>query len=484
MKNYALPRLHDIIFLSIFIAVLFLGPRMLNTDGDLPRHLLMGKIVLETRSIPTKDIFSHVYLGQPLTPHEWLSGVIFYIFYSFLGLNGVVILAAILLATTFTLVYSNAAITSGVKLPTFFLTFWGAAVSSLHWIARPHLFSMLFLAIFLISAEKVQRKESQNIWVFPVVMLIWGNLHGEFIAGFLVLAAYSAGWLWNYILHREVTSVDLGKRFGLAMLFSFLATLINPVGLSTWKTVMSYLGNRYLMSHIIETNPPNFSQNSFLVLLGLLVFSIFLLSINKERLSTAQGIALAGFSAMVLVSARNVHLYGVAAPLLLAATLKGTIDFPPLKHIENILSGVEAQIRGFFWPVATVLILGLLTISGFTGIENRFNPKTFPIEALNWLEEHPQSGKMFNSFDWGGYILWRLWPEQLPFIDSQTDVRGDVTKEYEKVLNLTDDWQSTLNKYNVSWAIIPQDWALTQALKTEGWTPLYQDNTAAILHKP
>ena len=107
MKSYLIPRLRDILFLAVFIAAIALGPRMLNIDGDLPRHLLMGEIVLKTLSIPTTDVFSYVNQGLPIAPHEWLAGVIFAVFYMLLGLNGVVIFAALLLATTFTLVYEQ-----------------------------------------------------------------------------------------------------------------------------------------------------------------------------------------------------------------------------------------------------------------------------------------------------------------------------------------------------------------------------------------
>src|SRR3972149_143812 len=91
-----LPRIQDIFFISIFIAVLLLGQRMLNLDGDLPRHLLTGKYILENRTVPTTELFIHPYLNQPNVSHssEWLSDVIFYITYLNIGFAGVVGLSA------------------------------------------------------------------------------------------------------------------------------------------------------------------------------------------------------------------------------------------------------------------------------------------------------------------------------------------------------------------------------------------------------
>ena len=483
MKSYLIPRLRDILFLAVFIAAIALGPRMLNIDGDLPRHLLMGEIVLKTLSIHTTDVFSYVNQGLPIAPHEWLAGVIFAVFYILLGLNGVVIFAALLLATTFTLVYEQTLRHVGERLPVLFLVIWGAVISSLHWITRPHLFSMLFLALFLIWADSISHKEIKSIWMFPTLMLFWGNIHGEFIAGFLVLIAYGTGWVWDFFFNPEQRDMKVGKRLGLAFILSLFATFINPVGVRTWEVVLGYVNNQYLMSRINETNPPNFSQPQFLSLLGLLAFSIFLLATQKGRLSTSQAFALAGFSAMSLLSARNVHLYGVAAPFLLSNIFTENSKASILGSVEKLFSTAEKELHGFIWPIMTVVVIGALVISGVAGVDNRFEPTRFPVGAVDWLETHPQTGEMFNAFDWGGYILLRLWPRYTTFIDSQTDVTGNLTKEYETIITMSDGWQNILTRYDVHWTIIPPEWPLGEALKAAGWKSIYQDDTAAIYRK-
>jgi hypothetical protein len=306
---YLLPRLRDILFLGVFIAALLLGPRMLNMDGDLPRHLAMGRYVLQNGLPPSTDVFSYTNNGKPFAPHEWLTGLTFYGIYSLFGLNGIVILAAVLIAMTFTIVYAYGVSRTGIRLPVFFLTIFGAAISSLHWIVRPHLFTMLFLAIWLVLTERLQQGEKIKLWLFPALMLLWANMHGEFIAGFLVLGAYLAGWGWDFLFRRSETSISHGYRLGLTVGFSFLATLINPVGLRIWTTMIGYVNNSYLISHTNETNPPDFLQPKFLVLLAFLALSVFLLAIKKERIASGQAFLLAGFSAMSLMAARNVHLY-------------------------------------------------------------------------------------------------------------------------------------------------------------------------------
>src|SRR5918994_214292 len=148
-----MPRLNAVLFILLFLSTLSLGPKMLNVDGDLPRHLLMGKFVLETGAPPAQEIFSYIYENRPYTPQEWLAGVVFYLAYAVAGLNGAVLLAGILIASAFTLIYSDAISHDASRTIAFFLVVLGALVSSIHWVVRPHLFTMLFLVIWLLLID-------------------------------------------------------------------------------------------------------------------------------------------------------------------------------------------------------------------------------------------------------------------------------------------------------------------------------------------
>lgn len=479
-----LPRLNDVLFITLFIGALISGPKMLNIDGDLPRHLLMGKYVIETGFPPTQEIFSYVYEGRPYVSHEWLAGVIYYLSYILLGLNGVVLLASALIATTFTIIHSEATSQNSGFFLNFLLAILGAIVTSIHWVTRPHLFTMLFLAIWLIWIDRLSRAAPVKLWGFPVLMLFWANIHAEFIAGFLLLLAYIAGWLWQYMLTRAGVTLETGKKLFYALMFSFLASLFNPAGLRTWETMFSYLNNRYLMSRITETRPPDFTQAEYLPLLVLLIFSVLLLAIRKDRFTPAQIFVMAGFGIMSLISARNAHIFGVVAPFVLSNGLDGVTGFRPFKTIEALIMRVESQINGKAWPIITAILASIAVMTGPLGNFNRFEPSVFPVDAVTWLGNNPQSGRMFNAFDWGGYILFHLWPEQKVFIESQTDVRGELTQEYEAVITLRGNWQEILRKYGITWVVISPHWDLARELIVVGWEIVYQDQTAIILiHK-
>ncbi len=480
-RAFLLPRLRDVLFVSVFIAVLFLGPIMLNLDGDLPRHLLTGKFILETKTVPSTEPFAYPYQGKPYVSHEWLADVIFYLVYKYTRLAGIAILSALLLATTFCILYTYTSSISELRFPTLILVIWGAAATSLNWVTRPHLISMLFLTICLIWLDKLVREEKKiKLWLFPLLMLIWSNMHGEFIAGMLAMLAYLVGWIWDYLFTKEPAKKSIGKNLFFATGLSFLASLINPAGFGPWKTLIGFVNNSYLMSRMYEARPPDFSQPEFMVLLGLLAFSIFILAIKKYKISTSQAFLLAGFSAMSLMAGRNVHLYGIVAPFVLAGAVSQDHKFVLLHRLENSIRSAERNLRGIVWPLIAIAA-SILALSGKPAQKlYNFDPNIFPVNATKWIMMNPQQGNMFNDLNWGGYLALHLWPEQSVFVDSMADTTGELTSAYESVITLSSNRKAILSEYQVEWAVIQSSSLLAGELEAEGWATLYEDDTAVI----
>lgn len=496
-----LPRLGDIFFIALFIAVLLLGRRMTNLDGDLPRHLLFGKLILVEHVIPATEPLIYPYENRDYVSHEWLSQVIFWAVYSVAGLPGLALLAAILLASTFFLIYNDLSKRLSLRLPVLFLVAWGAFAASLNWAIRPHLFSMLLLALWLTWADRLRRGEEISIWRFPALMVLWSNLHGVFIAGVLVLFAFAVGWTVDYFFFKNLLQPQrntkektifvplrdpswlIGKRLWLALIFSITASILNPGGAGSWFSILGFVNNQYLMSRMAEANPPNFQLPELRTFFLLLVFSVFLLAVKPKSLSSGQGFLLAGFSAMSLMAFRNVHLYGVVAPFVLAETLTDLRNAPLLGRLEATMAHVEGKITGKAYPILTALILGgLVVMSPISKVLYVFEQETFPVNAVRWLESNPQSGRMFNDLNWGGYLALNLHPQKT-FVDSVADVTGEVTMEYETVITMAAGWEKVLEKYRVGWVILPSDSTLARQLASQGWEELYHDPTTAILKK-
>jgi hypothetical protein len=321
-------------------------------------------------------------------------------------------------------------------------------------------------------------------------MLLWANLHGAFIAGFVIGGAYVLDYAWRRWLTRDASSIPpgLGRALALAAITSALATLLNPSGVDLWVTSVGYVTNRYLVGHTAEYLPPNFQQASAWPFLLMIALSLFLLATTRAQLSIVSAVLLAGWTALGLYSVRNVPLYTlIAAPILAEASAPGLRSAPAWQRREDRLAGVERALRGHAWPVVTIALVAVLLANGtpldFARRGNRFDPAVFPVQAVDWLAASPLTGRMFNYFTWGGYLLYRLWPEQRVFIDGQTDFYGEAfTRQYEQVITLADGWQDVLRQYQVDWTLMPDGSDLASALQADpDWQVAYRDETAIIL---
>jgi hypothetical protein len=184
---------------------------------------------------------------------------------------------------------------------------------------------------------------------------------------------------------------------------------------------------------------------------------------------------------MSLLSARNAHLFGVVAPFVLSTGLKEISTIRPLKNIEQMLSRMEKRFSGKLLAALSVVVLSILLVAGPWRNINQFDPAVFPVNAIQWLKGKPLSGRMFNEFDWGGYILLHLWPQQKVFIESQTDTTGELTRKYETVVTLQDGWETVFREYEIDWVIIRVHSLLAKELSSNSdWATAYQDTVAVI----
>jgi hypothetical protein len=488
ISSYLLPRLRDLIFIAIFYLAIQIGS-MLFADGDPGRHIVSGRYMLENRTILTTDIYSYTISGQPQTPYVWLSEILFGLADMLMGLNGVVLLTAVVLATTFTVLYADILRKAPTPLTAAGFTLLAALASSLHWLARPHIFTLLFIALWAGRLNRVQRGEAVPVWQFALIMLLWANIHGAFIAGFITWGAYLAGWFLEKRFGAEKPLRSTLNRMLLIGGASFLATLINPVGWHLWQTVLGYVTDRYLVDLTIEYASPDFHPPISWAALLFIGLALFILSRGWKKNTWAEGLLLMGWAALGLYGVRNLPIFAiVAAPIVAAhvqAAASGTVR---LARVEAQFHALERSARGLVWPVMTVLLVGGMLAAGIrldpqrTGY--RFRPEVFPVQAVDWLEENPQSGNMFNEFGWGGYLIYRLWPEQKVFMDGQLFYGETITRQHGQVVKAEAGWEDVIAQYDIRWMLVPTEEPIARILLIHpGWEILYQDDTAIIARK-
>ncbi len=489
---YFLP---TVIFLSVFAGCIAMGPYLFNSDGDLGRHITLGRIILERGSIPTLDELSHTRLGDPFSPHEWIAEVIFALAYTWFGLSGVVLVTGAVLGLVFWLLTYRVLKISASTPITLILIVIGLAASRIHWLARPHIFTYIFL-LLMVELVQSRMRFRWKLLCYAILQLLWVNTHGAFVSGLAVLGMILVGDAVDALRQKQNPLQAPPVRENLALFFLGLAlSLINPDGIQIWATIYGFLSSRYLVSHTAEYQPPNLLQTGVLPFTIMLALGLVCAVIAFRRLALRKILLLIFFGIFGITSGRNIPLYILLALPILAE------GFAPLlprfrMQLDAQLGGVDQPAQSSPLNLAVFLSVLFVLSFGFGGLiyrlqpglssRNELSPQKFPVEAVTWLETHPQQGNVFNDFMWGGYLLFRSYPDIKVFIDGQTDFYGEaLTRDYESIINAWDGWQTKLASYRVDWVLVRTDSPLWRAILADplAWQPVYSDDTAGIARR-
>jgi hypothetical protein len=490
--RFFLPRIEYILFMAIFWGIVANGPRILNIDGDLPRHILTGNLILQTQRVATTDIFSFRTIGYPSFPHEWLSQVILATAYDWLGLDGIVLLTGLIIMLTWGILYQQAMRRSKNFLLALLFIALGVGASQIHVLPRPHIFTYLLTATWIALLESIVEDKTRSWWLLPLVMLVWVNLHGMFVLGIAILGIYLVG---DFLDRPSVPWFRTNKARALLLAggLSLLATFLSPSGPRIWEAIASLGSNAYLTSKIPEYQSPNFHLPETWPFIMILLLTIIGFGRGTQRLSWIQSLLVISFTGLALYTSRMIPLFAIVvtpiAAQAVADWLRQDLGQSRFFTIEKNIYGINSTSNGLIWVFAIVLFAAVLLRTGRTldpqGKGNVFDERFFPVEAVAWLETHPQHGHMFNEFDWGGYLLLKLWPKQQIFMDGHTHIYGEaLTREYEQVITQGKGWEAILNKYDVNWAIIRANSSSTNALSSSGyWKIVYEDKTTTIFER-
>jgi hypothetical protein len=479
-----LPAIEDIIFIAILSMSFLFGPRMLSIDSDLGRHLTIGNYILQTRTIPINNILSYTKENESRPPYEWAAQTAFAATYNLLGLDGVILLCSLIIATTFAYLYTISAGLTKLPVISMSIIFLAAIASSIHWLPRPHIFTFLFLTIWTSLLETARKTQVGSIYVLPFIMLLWANFHGGFVFGFLVWFAYFAGEILEWIISRGKAPQQIVKLSKIGLL-SLGVSVITPDGWGNW---LALLGNnsKYIIRNTIETMPPDFSQAGTWPFIILLILVIVLPITAHTRPHASKIFLVAGMTISALYMARNIPLFAIISIPFISEYAKSFSERAATwSKFEARIYLLQESIHSKLWPI--VVTIGFIFFIGirssqFPESTYSFNASVFPVQAANWLKEHPQSGNMFNEFNWGGYLEFRLWPQQLVFVDSQSDFYGEsIIREYQKVVSADQGWENVIKKYDISWVIAEKNSLISAKLALlDTWILIYQDTTTVI----
>ncbi|PYX50519.1 MAG: hypothetical protein DMG79_05660, partial [Acidobacteria bacterium] len=391
----------DLIFVALFCILAFtsLSVRLLG-DASIGWHIRIGQQILSTHAIPRVDSFSSTMAGQPWFAWEWLYDVVAGELEAALGLNGIVWLTAAAIATVFAWTFRLLIARGANLLVALVLVLLAVSASMIHFLARPHVFSWLFTLAWFVVLDSSERNRSagvKRLWFLPATMLVWVNVHGGFLIGFVLLAIFFVGaaWIWfttqENRIEQSLQKIAAGNRarnllwVGLA---SIAASLVNPYGWKLYRHIYSYLTNRFLMDHIDEFQSPNFhgvAQKCFLLLL--LITLAVLARRGRELPMSAVLTALFAVYAGLYAS-RNIPVSSLLL-VLIVGPLTPAPEF--IRRFSQRMTAIEVGLRGHVWPslviVATLAIAANCARVGSTRLmDAHFDPTRMPVDAVNYLQ--------------------------------------------------------------------------------------------------
>lgn len=483
------PSLFDFVFvLWVTVIPIALGNRLLSTDGDLPRHLRLGEWMIANRAMLTVDNFSFTRGGQPFVAFEWGSEVIYAAVHRLGGLAGVAVLAGMVLAFTYALLI-RFLLSHKVEPLLAYLTVMAAALlGASHWVARPHLFTMLLVVILLTRLEEVDQRP---LWWFAPLFWVWSNLHGGFVYGLMLIGMYVAGDLVEWLINRRspVWRTRLGYH-GLALLLAMGGVILNANGYRLFVHLVAFFGQPLLMEKTQEFNSPDFHVLNGKLFLYAIIIILTGLALTRRRPTMPHLFVLLGNLAFSLQAQRNVELFALTALPLMAWHLDP--DWRKVPGLGRIRRAFEqesdAQYRGVPSVIFSVEMIVLALFGARVGekeiIPSGFDPKIFPVAAVARAREERLTGRIYSEFIWGGYLLY-AWPEQLVFIDGGTDHYGEaLVKQHIQLATLQPEWRDVLAHWNISLALLATDAPLAHELVREpGWRVRFCDPTAVLLER-
>jgi hypothetical protein len=403
-------RMASIALCGVFLFGLFSGEIY---DSDFWWHLRTGQYIAEQRKLPVPDPFSwttamarDAYPGEGRTrqfnlTHEWLAQVAFYAAWRVAGFPGVVTARALTMTAYCALVGLIAWRRRNSVYAALAAALATASVARIFALDRPYHVTYLFLAATMAILEF-----RRFLWLLPAMFLVWANCHGGYFLGWIVLGA----WCAESILRRR-RDLALWIASGL----SVLASGINPNGFQAFRTLLDYRQS-FLQGQLLEwTRPALWPPSAFSCLLAA---SLAALLWARRGARIADWLIWIAFAAAALSAYRNIILVGIFAPIVICAYLPWKVRLP------------AAAPYALAFVLIAALGFGMLRGSFF---QLRAAEWKFPKGAADFLAEHHITQPMFNTYEYGGYLIWRAWPGERTFIDGRA-LSESAFQDYARIL--------------------------------------------------
>ena len=462
-------------------------------DTDLWQHLLVGKVMWETHSIPSTQLWTWPTHGAPDVLPSWLFRALLWPFWQLGGVHGLFAWRWLTTLAAFGLMLAAARRMGASGVAPLLMLVWSALFWRQRSQVRPETFAGILLAAEMLLLEtRRQRAIRTRSSAGPrtaaleaiglvAIALLWANAHISYYLGFILAGAY----LLDDVLQRRH-----GRQPGvlaLAMAAAALASLANPFG---WRTLVQPLDYFTVWRHepvyqsIGELAPIYWDVHvrDGLIAWLVLVVGAALVRWRQRGFDAAQGVLLAVCLPQALATQR---FLGYAALTLAPFAAR---------DVGSLLSRVA-------WPrvlqrpsrralLASLACVGLVVptlIAPVPGFGYGWIHTPYPERACDWMEQHEVRGKAFNAFSFGGYLLWRFYPDpgRLPFMDIHQAGTKQIRYLYAWALQDSTAWHELQQRFHTDYVLLPRtlpgDSDLADFLDADAdWALVFADDAAVL----
>lgn len=469
------------------------------TDPDTWWHIRAGHAVLDTGRVPHTDTWSIAGAGREWTSQDWLSNVAMAAIHS-IGAWG---------PTLLSITYA-AIVVAAVAL------LWcavGARRPAIGWLARvawlllgimlaaPVLGARVQVIDLLLAAaaiavlwEYMARPRSLRLVALPVIAVAWVNLHAGFPLLFLLGGAVVVGEALDRLTSRRIEGEPLAwSQLGwltVALLAAAAALVANPNGVAIYAYPFQTLGIGALSSFVGEWQPARISAPAGQLLAAFVILGVVpTLALGWRSLRTADALVLVGLTLMAAIAVRFLLLAGPIGAVVVCLNLAPIVSGSRLgQSVARSLTRLETARGGARGALNLALAAAVAAIGiGVTGLrvlpdaQAHVVAKLYPAAALDWMAEHRPGERVFNRYEWGGYLGLRL-PDRPIFIDGRADLYGDlIIREYVETISVNDDPQALFDRYRIDHIVFPTNTTLGRWLDaSDAWESVYADGVASV----
>jgi hypothetical protein len=386
------------------------------------------------------------------------------------GFSGLIVVFAALLAIAFYALFLRcgpATYIAGLA------TICGAWATAPLWGARPQVISIMLTSVWLFILERSERDPRLLWWTLPLTLL-WVNLHAGFALGLVLFALFLVASFFDE--RQRLRDHPHWRTAGLIFLLDLLMVPLNPNGWRMFFYPVETLRSAAMQTYILEWASPNFHRAEYWPFLVIILGTFVTVSFSSMPLRPRDLILLLVGLYAGLVSIRMIPLFILLAVPIIAT---GLGDWPHSRPLG------DARLRTIFHAaiLASMCIFTGARVAYVIHTQAQAEAREFPSRAVAFLLVHPPSGPIFNHYDWGGYLIWKLYPSTRVFIDGRADLYGGpLLHDFAETYEFRGRWQQVLHQWRISTVIVPPNSALATGLQNApGWTVSYRDSQAIIL---